>query len=165
MKQLLYSVGFVCLIVMPLLVCAPAPEPEAVPEAVFDQAAEEAAIREVGEQFLTAFNNHDAKAYTSLVDENFENWEGDLKGRAAFEKMLTESFERQKSIKAKALDDIGIVFATPNVAIWKGRAEFVGRLDADGKPLPPLRMLVAQVLVKKNSNWLRAARFSRPIER
>ena len=164
MKRPMILAGVICIATLLLPACAPEPEPEAAPEPVFDQAAEEAAIRKVLEQSLAAYNGHDAKAYAALLTENFENWEGDRKGRAATEKMLTERFERQKDRQAKLLDEIGIIFVTPDVAIFKMRGEFTGMLDADGKPLPPLKRLIAHVYVKKNSRWLRAAWFGRPIE-
>jgi ketosteroid isomerase-like protein len=146
-----------CLVVAFLPSCNSAPRSEAVPEPQFDQNAEEAAIRTVLEQLLTAYNNHDAKTYVSLLTETHESWEGGLKGRAAWERYLTEYFEDQEGTKANPGEEIGLFFVTPEVAIYKGRAEFTGDIDEDGKPLPATRTLVAMVFVKKNEKWLRAA--------
>jgi hypothetical protein len=90
-----------------------------------------------------------------------ESWEGGLKGREAWERYLTEYFEEQKGTKANPAEEIGLIFVTPHVAIYKGRGEFTGDVDADGKPLPATRTLVAMVFVKKNKKWLRAAWFGK----
>jgi hypothetical protein len=166
MKQLFVVFGFVCLIAMLLPACAPAPEPEPEPasEPVFDQAAEEVAVRNAMETTRTAYNNHDVKAYIAMCDESIEEWDGSVKGRAAWEKMVAEGLERQKDCQNQQLEEIGIVFITPEVAIHKCREETSNYLDADGKPLPPSKRLAARVLVKKNGKWLYTASFSRPIE-
>ena len=127
--------------------------------AMADQAADEAAIREVVKQANAAFNNHDAKAMAAFDVENIESWDGKRKGR----KQLSEWFASMKG-QYKQLDEIGITFVTPDVAIFKEYGENTDRLDADGKPLPPQKALEAWVLVKKNGKWLGAAIFTRPAE-
>ncbi len=163
MKRIL----FVCLIAMLLPACAPEPEPvpEAAPEPVFDQAAEEAAVRKRQETSAAAWNAHDAKAIAAMRVENFENWEGTTKGRAAYEKGVEESFAGPlKNFHSKMLEEIGIVFVTPDVAIYKSRYENGGMLDEAGTALHPTKALVADVYVKKNGKWMYAASFSRPME-
>jgi len=114
---------------------------------------------------VTAYNNHDAKAYAALLTENYEDWEvDDLKGRVDAEERLTKLFARQKDVQARMLGEIDIIFVTPEVAIVKVHAELTGKLDEDGKPLLLLKRLVTLVFVKKNGKWLRAARFARSIE-
>ena len=132
--------------------------------AMADQAADEAAVREVVEQAFAAANKHDAKALMSLCAEGFENWTGTRKGRAAWEKSLSETWGRQKDQKYELLEEIGLIFVTPNVAIHKYRELTTGLLDADGKPLPPRKRLLAYVYVKKNGQWLAAHFFARRIE-
>lgn len=150
MKHLLIlTVGISLLISMPVMA---------------DQAADEVAIRKTMEQLYAAYNNHDAKAYAAHCDEIIENWDGSDKGRAAFEKTAAKFLERQKDYHVKPLEEIGIVFVTPDVAIYKVRDEMSGELDAAGKALPPFKMIRARVLVKKNGKWLYAATFSRRIE-
>ncbi len=127
--------------------------------AMADQAEDEAAIRKVVEQVNAAYNKKDAKAMASCITENFENWSGTRKGR----KQSSEYWASDKG-QYKQLDEIGIIFVTPDVAIFKEHGENTGGLDADGKPLPPQKVLEAWVLVKKNGNWLGAAIFTRPIE-
>ena len=70
----------------------------------------------------------------------------------------------QPDLQANMTEEIGIVFVTPDVAIHKYRYEITGRVDSDGKPLPPQKYLNARVLVKKNGKWLYTAVFARPIE-
>jgi len=166
MTRFLTLLGFVCLIAMLLPACAPAPEPEPepAPEPVFDQAAEEAAIRNVAEQMKASFNAHEAKGCVANTDENYENWLGTVKGREAFEKQRIEDIARYPDVQASFLDEIGIVFVTPDVAIRKTRTEWTGMTDAEGKLLPSRKTLDAQVYVKRNGKWLRTAAFFRPIE-
>jgi uncharacterized protein (TIGR02246 family) len=166
MKQLFTVVGFVGLAAMVLPTCAPAPEPlqESAPEPVFDQAAEEAAVRQFEEQLVSAYNNYDSAAFLSFYADDFENWTGTLKGRASLEEGAAKFFERQRELKATLLEDMGIIFVTPDVAIAKARYEETGRLGEDGQALPPYRYLEADVLVKRDGRWQRVAMFQRPIE-
>ena len=129
-----------------------------------DQAADEAAIRAATKQMFAAGNKHDAKALVSLCTEDFEGWTGETKGRAAWEEYMSGSFARQKDIQYELVDEIGIVFVAPNVAIYKFRDRTTGRQDADGKPLPPRLRLRADVYVKKDGKWMAATFFARPIE-
>jgi uncharacterized protein (TIGR02246 family) len=166
MKKLSLLAGFICLLAMILPACAPPPEPEPepAPEPVFDQAAEEAAIREIFDDLITTYNKHDAKAYAAIHTEDYEVWDGSIKGREALEKNIADRLARQKDVQAKPLEEIGFVFVTPDVAIHKMRGEAIGLLDADNQPLPPLKLLAARIFVKRNSKWLLAADFFRPIE-
>ena len=129
-----------------------------------DQAEDETAIRKVVEQLYAAMKKHDAKAYAALCAENFETWEGDTKGRSAMEKFISDHFSNMKDIQYKPTDEIGIVFVTSDVAIYKHNDEVTNFLDADGKPRPPFKRLSARVFVKKNGSWLFATQFYRTIE-
>ena len=136
---------------------APEPEPEAAPEPQFDQAAEEAAIREVVEQAYAALNKHDVKAAFALCDDNFENFSGTRKGRAANEEAWAEIFAtRFKNVEYSQYEEIGIQFITPDVAIYKDRYDFSGALGTDGEPRPPTKSSNGWVFVKKDGRWLMA---------
>lgn len=132
--------------------------------AMADQAADEAAIREVAKQIDATWNAHDAKACAAFNDEKYENWDGTVKGPTADEKMMADLFQAQKDVQRKMLEEIGIVFVTPDVAIYKLRMEVTNWIGQDGKPQPPAKYLRALILVKRNGKWLFAAPFNRPIE-
>ncbi len=86
-KLMLLTIGMALLLTLP---------------AMADQAADEAAIREVFEQMTIAHNNYDAKGVAALTDEVFEvSWDGSQKGRTALEKRYSEMFKRQKDMKYK----------------------------------------------------------------
>ena len=127
------------------------------------QAEDEAAIRKAMEQKIAAFNNHDAKGMAALWDKSAESWDGSRK-RAAQAEYYADMFKRQPSIKSKRLEEIGIIFFTPDVAVYKALMDNTGMVDEDGKPLPQVKWLGAWIMVKKNGKWLGAAFFSRPIE-
>lgn len=132
--------------------------------AMADQAEDETAIRKEVEKMAALSNKHDAEALGAPLTEDYENWTGSQKGRAAYVKNMSNLYDLNKDRQVKLLDEIGIVFVTPDVAIFKGRLETSGLHDADGKPLPPSKRLQAWIFVKKSGQWLRAASFSRPIE-
>ena len=152
MKYLMILAIGVCL----LLTSAPA---------TADQAADEAAIREASKKIEAAFNAHDAKASVAMYDETIEMWDGTYKGRAEQEKAYVEYFKSGlKNAKMTPLEEIGIVFVTPDVAIHKMRREMTGMVDEDGKAMPDAKHIHARVFVKRDGKWLLAAYFSNPIE-
>ena len=131
--------------------------------AMADRAEDKAAIRKVFEQINAAFNNHDAKGMFALVDESSESWNGSRKGAAQAE-YYADMFKRMPSIKSERLKEIGIIFVTPDVAVYKALMDNTGLTDEDGKPLPQLKWLGAWIMVKRNGKWLSAAFFTRLIE-
>ena len=124
------------------------------------QAEDEAAIRKVVEQNQAAFNNHDPRGMGALAEISLgENWDGSYKWTAGAENMV-DLFKRQPNIKSEILEEIGIIFFTPDVAVYKALMDNTGLVDEDGEPLPQVKFLVASVLVKKNDQWLFAAFFT-----
>ena len=124
------------------------------PMAGGQSAEDEAAIQKLVKQAYTNLNNHDMEAQFALMDENFENFNAKLKGREANQKFWAEVFKtRFKNVKYKQLEEIGIQFITPNVAIYKDRYEFTGALDKEGNPWPKSTWNNAYVLVKKDGKW------------
>ena len=73
---------------------------------------------------------------------------------------MVDLFKRQPNIKSEILEEIGIIFFTPDVAVYKALMDNTGLVDEDGEPLPQVKFLVASVLVKKNGQWLFAAFFT-----
>jgi ketosteroid isomerase-like protein len=149
---------------MLLPACAPAQEPEASPEPAFVQVAEEAAIRSSISEMIVELNNHDVEGVVARADESAETWEGDLKGKEAFRKMWTDIWGHHKDLQYQLRDEIGIVFVTNDVAIYKTYVDVTGILDEDGNPQPLLRRLFAWILLKKNGRWLWTTWFNRTIE-
>jgi uncharacterized protein (TIGR02246 family) len=132
---------------------------------VGDQAAEEAAIRKAMEENFATWNAKDVRTHAALYDEVAVPWEhGGKITKEGREKLLDTVFTKQKDAKAKITKEIGIVFLTPDVAIYKAYAERKGMVDGDGKAMPPSRGLGAWILVKKGGKWLFAASFHRPVE-
>ena len=128
------------------------------------QAEDEAAIRKVMEQSQAAFNNHDGKGMGALSEISLgENWDGSYKWTAESDN-LVDLWKRQPSIQSHILEEIGIIFFTPDVAVYKALMDNTGMVDEDGKPLPQVKWLAAWVMVKRNGKWLSAAFFTRPIE-
>ena len=153
MKHLMILTVGICLLLASVTVIA-------------DQAEEEAAIRKAEEKYIVTWNAHDGKALCATYVENYESWNGNIKGRAACEKSFGERFAGPlKNFQVKLSDEIGIVFATPDIAIYKARYDFSGTVDEEGKTLPPGKALYARVYVKKNGKWLGAhGQFTRTIE-
>ena len=168
MKYLFILAGVVCLSFMLLPACAPQPEeqaePELAPEPVFDQAAEEAAIREVIKKGFATWNQHDVKAHMAVYVDDYESWAGDIKGQAAWEEYFTEFWNRQKDSQVHLNDEIGIIFVTSDVAIFKAHGEYTGLIDEEGKPQPPSKWMGAWVLSKSDGKWLVSAIFTRDVE-
>jgi len=135
-----------------------------VAQAITVQAEDEASIRKVMGRLEAAYNNHDAKAFAALYTEDCENWDGARKGRQAYENYFSERFKRLKDIRVKLLEEIGIVFVTASVAIYKARHEVTGSVDEDGNRRPPYKIFEANVLVKRSGRWLISTSFSRRLE-
>ena len=132
--------------------------------ALADQAADEADVRATYQKLVTAFNNHDAKAMMSMAADVIESWGGGSKGRAARGKFFSDYFAKSK-IKCEVLGEIGVVFVSPEVAIYKVHEKYTGLIDDDGNPIAtPESEIVVNVFAKQNGKWLWAARFSRAIE-
>ncbi len=171
MKYIFILSGVVCLSFMLLPACAPQaeeqaePEPEAAPEPVFDQAAEEAAVRNLLAQFETVYNNHDEKALAALWTDTAIQFRSETKGKEAIEELIKGIFERHKrSIKYNFLEELGFSFLTPEVVLIRQRVQFTDRYDTDGNPAPNNTELAAILAVKKDGNWRIAAILEMPID-
>jgi uncharacterized protein (TIGR02246 family) len=128
-----------------------------------DQAEDAAAIREVVKQVNARHNEHDVEALVALFDEKVEDWAGGTQGRKAMEETLTDLFAREPNRLQQELEEIGIVFVTPDVAIYKSRRVTTGTVDAKGAPLPPQRVQFARILVRREGRWYLAAWFGSPV--
>ncbi|MGI9570350.1 MAG: SgcJ/EcaC family oxidoreductase, partial [Desulfobulbia bacterium] len=84
--------------------------------------ADRALIQEAAVEFVTAYNNHDAKAAAALFAEDAELLEQQANrfvGRDEIEMAFVESFERDPKSKISLLVN-SIRFVTPDVAVEEG---------------------------------------------
>ena len=132
------------------------------PALAVERSADEAAIRKAMEQLDEAYRLRDGQMFGALMAEDFENWLGTDKGRDINVKISLEGLKSQPHVQYKRSAEVGIVFVSDDVALYKAHWEFTGMVDADGKALPPMKLLGACVMVKRDGKWLMAAFFSRP---
>jgi uncharacterized protein (TIGR02246 family) len=131
--------------------------------AMADQAEDEAAIRKVVAAIEAAYNAHDPSALLPLLDDTVVILGRTMRDKREAETFWSEAFAQSKNAKRQFLEEIDIVFVTPDVAIYKSRYERTGRADANGKALPPNQAIAARVLVKRDDTWLLAASFGQVI--
>lgn len=115
------------------------------------------------DQMDEAYRLRDGQALGALMTEDFENWLGTDKGRGINVKVGLEGLKSQPNVQYKRSGEVGVVFLTADVAIYKAHWEFSGMTDAAGKPSPPMKLLGACVMVKREGKWLMSAFFSRPV--
>ena len=162
MKKSCLTTIFLCTVLFPT--CAPAPEQESETSSapVFNRAVEEAAIRQVESSYNDAWNRHDAKAAAAFFAKDYAPVSEKVSERPAnHEKSLAAVFDRHKEHQRKLLEEIGIVFITPDAAIYKGWREVSGWVDNNGKLMPPGNQLFLRVFRKENGKWLAVTSFSR----
>jgi len=132
--------------------------------AATDRAKDEAAIREVVEQINTIHNRHEVEPLVALFDETVENWTGSIRGRAAYEKAIAGLFAREADRLQEELEEVGILFVTDDVAVYKSRRQVTGEVDSAGKELPPQTVNLARIFVKREGRWFLAAWFAMPVD-
>lgn len=120
-------------------------------------------VRDVLDKIILAYDNRDAKAMAEMTDDPFFMLEGVFKGRENLETLWVNLFRLWGTQKVVALEDMGIDFLTPDVAIWRGTSKFINRTDNEGNPLPPEKVVGANIYIKKEGRWLRAGAFVKPI--
>jgi hypothetical protein len=132
------------------------------PAPASDRSADEAAIRKAMAQMDEAYRLRDGRMFGALMAEDFENWLGTDKGRDVNVTISMEGLKSQPTVQYKRSAEIGIVFLSADVALYKAHWEFTGMVDAEGKALPPMKLLGACAMVRREGKWLMAAFFSRP---
>ena len=136
---------------------------EVAEEPAADVEAEKAAIREIMKISVEGINNHDIQTHLSTLTEDFETWSG--KGdKGAREKSFIEFWERQKNVKYSLVEEYGITFISPDVALYKARFETTGEIEEDGTPIPANEWQGVWILAKKGGKWLIPAWYTRSIE-
>ena len=124
-----------------------------------DQAADEAAVRDAARKLADTWNAKDVEGHMSMVAESFVPWDGGEIGTEGYEQDLKDSNNVQYSY-----EEIGIVFVTPDVAVFREEGGFSGRVDSDGKPLPTQKGIANRLLVRKDGKWKLASFFWGTIE-
>ena len=123
-----------------------------------DQAADEAAIREVGKNLTAAFNKHDAKGMAGFLADSYQGgWTGEHIGPEGFIEMVAEVFENQKNVQRNEIKDLGITFVTPDVAIHRFHRQYTGTDE-------PGTIEQARILVKQDGKWRSVTSFTRALE-
>lgn len=115
------------------------------------QATDEAMIRELGERYIAAFNQHDAEAlaaYWSPEAVYTNRLTGEqVIGRPAIAQQFSMLFADAGALKLDVTVD-SIEFISPNVALEKGVATFVAA-EEQPEPVP-----YSAVYVKRDGQWL-----------
>jgi ketosteroid isomerase-like protein len=162
MRYLFILLGLASFSFVLLPACAPAPEaePEAAPEPVFDQAAEETAIRKMMADSFAAHSNHEAEVMAADYEDGLIGFTSTT-SREEMIKGAKETYANYKDFHAEQAKEIGIDFLKPDVAIQRRVSKYSSSSGPDGKPVPPLFGLRASVLMKKDGKWLVVAQFER----
>lgn len=120
---------------------------------------DEAAIRQVTNDFMAAWGRHDVKAMAAAfaTDADLINPFGRVaKGRAEIEKLLTE--EHAGPFKGTTYaGTVSVRMLSPTTALADWESTVNGMRDAGGNALPPFKHHVAAVYAKKDGRWLAVA--------
>jgi uncharacterized protein (TIGR02246 family) len=126
------------------------PKPEPADAARPAQSADEKAIRDVDDLFISNYNKADSKALASLFTEDAEVVEpnGDrFQGRGQIEQSFTDTFTERKGTKL-AFEIGGIRLLSPDVAKEEGRSLITPPTGA-----PESRVYIV-LFVKRDGRWL-----------
>jgi uncharacterized protein (TIGR02246 family) len=121
------------------------------------KAIEEASIQQLLTAFISAWNIHDAKAFsmTFADDADFTNVRGmGAHGRHNIEVFHASKFNTWFKNSIQKITNSKIRFIRPNVAAVDAWWEMTGSTDAAGKAIPLRRGLLNFVMTKKAENWL-----------
>ncbi len=130
------------------------------PQAASAASGDEAAIRQVCSEFVSAWNKHDPKAMAATWAED-----GDLinpfgasaKGRTEIESFFAK--EHGAAMRGTTYDSqqIDIRMLSPTIAVTDWTSEVTGMHDPKGAELPPFKHHVFGVFEKKHGQWLAAS--------
>ena len=120
---------------------------------------DEAEIRQVQLQQATAWNAHDATAYSNLFTEdgdvvNVVGWW--WKGRAEVESKLAAAFAFAFKESTLTITDVYVRFLSPQIAIAHVRWTMAGAKTPPGIP-EPRQGIQLQILKKQAGKWLIAS--------
>ena len=127
-------------------------------------AADETEIRAAIKQYINAHNKHDIKAMAAFIDDNWQNFTGERKGKASYGKWMTEWFEQNADRHLAVAKEIGIEFITSDVALYTYYQEVTGLVDDDGNAQPASKGLSGWLFARKGGQWKMRKWFWRPVE-
>jgi uncharacterized protein (TIGR02246 family) len=140
-----------------LLAAVLASIPAAAPAA---ESGAKAAIDSLNQEFVAAWNVHDAKKMASFWAEN-----GDLinpfgrkgSGRAGVEKIFEAEHGGEMKASTYKIESMSVRELTADVALGDWECVVTGMVDPAGQPLPPFTHHAAVVYVKQGGRWWIAA--------
>jgi uncharacterized protein (TIGR02246 family) len=119
--------------------------------------AETAAVRKVIDEFVGAFNRHDAHGWAQpfAEDGDFTNVSGLTRhGRKEVEERFQGLFAGSLKIAHRTATVRHIRFVKPEVVAADAEWELVGSLAADGSENPVRRGIFTWVMVKQEGRWM-----------
>lgn len=118
---------------------------------------ESAAVRQVIDSFMAAFNNHDAHGWAAPFGEDgdFTNVSGLTKhGQKEVEERFQELFAGSLKDAHRTAKIRHLRFVKPDVAAVDAEWELIGSRAKDGSENAPRRGMFTFVLVKQNGRWM-----------
>jgi uncharacterized protein (TIGR02246 family) len=120
-------------------------------------AADEKEILDIEARWAAAWNHHDvaAMAATYAADADAINLAGEwFKGRDSFEKSLEELHSGKTKGSVWQTEQTSVRFLTPEIALVHVYVNSHGDRNPDGSPMPPRRIILTRVEVKRKGQWL-----------
>ena len=118
--------------------------------------ADEQAIQNVLDQFIAAWNAHDAAMFASVFaeDVDFTNVKGVSRhGRAAFAAFHEPMFQTIWASSTQRISKVKIRFLKPDVAAVDAWWDLDGLKKQDGSDAPPRNGLLMLIMTKENEKW------------
>jgi uncharacterized protein (TIGR02246 family) len=119
--------------------------------------AESAAIHKVIDEFVGAFNRHDAHGWAAPFGEDgdFTNVTGlTLRGQEKVEERFKELFASVLKNGHRVVTVRHLRFVRPDVAAVDAEWALDGSLARDGSPNPVRKGIFTWVMVKENGRWM-----------
>ena len=124
-----------------------------------EQEEEKKAVRKAMDQVVAAYGKRDSEAMAAASHDQFITFGRIARGKAEIAELWSNIFSQWGEQEVNILEDFGIEFLAPNVAVWRARGEFANRTGPDGESLPPQGFVGANVYIKKEGKWRRASAF------
>jgi uncharacterized protein (TIGR02246 family) len=119
--------------------------------------SDEDRIRKALDDFVEAWNRHDAKAFSMVFaeDADFTNVRGtSARGRGEIEKFHAPLFATRFRDTVQKITETKIRFIKPDAAAVDARWEMTGARGPDGQAIPLRKGLLNFVMAKEGDKWL-----------